>query len=310
MINKNDVPQFSKTIQWLLQSQTPSIRYLTMTRVLGMARTDPEVSSVRQRIPISPPVEGILAAQQPEGYWERAKNIYSPKYRSSHWSMLLLMELGVEAEDPHLQQGAQFILEALEKHPPYYLDRKEIGLGCFWGNWLRSHLYCGRKVDPFVEEVIDFVCEDVQRGGRCRYNKDLPCAWGVARGLYGLALITETQRSTLVCDAINKGIRFFLEEYDLLKANFPPRNRKHPLWNKLSFPLYYQADKLFVLRILKELRALDHPRAQEALTWLLSKQTNAGIWRGGSPFKSSWPFLAGADGVERWITLQVLEVLT
>jgi hypothetical protein len=224
--------------------------------------------------------------------------------------MLLLVELSLEARNPQLQRGAEFILQVIEKNPPRYLTREEIGLGCFWGNWLRYQLYCGRGADLLVQEVIDFVCEDIQRGGQCRYNSNLPCAWGVARDMYGLALIPENQRSALVRKAVEKGIQFFLEEYDLVKANFPPRNRKHPLWNKLSFPLYYQADKLFVLRLLKELKALDHPKAQEALTWLLSKQTRAGIWRGGSPFKSSQPFLAGTDGVERWITLHALEVLS
>jgi len=308
-MSKIDIPHYHETIHWLLQSQTPSIRYLTMTRVLGMAEDDAEVSSTRQSIPISPPVEGILAAQHPEGYWERAKSIYSPKYRSSHWSMLLLVELGLEVRNPQLQRGAEFILQVIEKNPPHYLTREEIGLGCFWGNWLRYQLYCGRGAEPLVQEVIDFVCEDIQRGGQCRYNWNLPCAWGVARGLYGLALIPENQRSASVRKALDMGIRFFLEEYDLVKSNFPPRNRKHPLWNKLSFPLYYQADRLFVLRILKELKALEHPKAQEALTWLSSKQTKAGIWRGGSPFKSSRPFLAGTEGVERWITLHALEVL-
>ena len=70
-----------------------------------------------------------------------------------------------------------------------------------------------------------------------------------------------------------QGIRFLLEDYDLLAANYPADQKPHPLWETLSFPIFYHADRLFVLRVLKELNALDHPGAQKTLDWLLEKQT-------------------------------------
>jgi len=65
-----EIPHYDATIHWLLQSQTPSICYLMMTRLLGMAEDNEEVISTRQRIPLSLPVNGILAAQHEEGYCE------------------------------------------------------------------------------------------------------------------------------------------------------------------------------------------------------------------------------------------------
>jgi len=65
------------------------------------------------------------------------------------------------------------------------------------------------------------------------------------------------------------------------------------------------------LQVLKELNALNYPSAQKTLTWLLERQTSAGIWRGGSPLSDrTRPFMVKPDGVERWITLHALEVLT
>ncbi|MDP2966265.1 MAG: hypothetical protein Q8N39_09565 [Pelolinea sp.] len=311
MPDKRDIPHLQDTIAWLLESQTPSIRYLTLTRVKGLPEKAPEVSATRHSISSSPPVTRILAAQRPEGHWMQAKHHYSPKYKSSHWSMLLLTELGLEPENAGLQKGAEFMLAKMEKELPYYLSGQKKGFGCFWGNWLRYQLYCGKGNDARVEQAIEFTCADLERGGQCRYNSNLPCAWGVARGLFGLVLIPESSRDEKVHHAIKAGIRFLLEDHDLLAADYPADRKPHPLWFSLSFPLFYHADSLFVLRVLKELNALDHPDAQKALGWLLEKQTRSGIWRGGSPFSDrTRPFMVKPDGVERWITLHALEVLT
>ena len=306
-----DIPHFEKTTAWLLESQTPSIRYFTLTRIMGLPDEDLEVSKARRSISISPPVTTILAAQRPEGHWVDANHIYSPKYRSSHWTMLQLIELGLEPENDQLQKGADSTLAAVQEGKTNYLRLQMTGFGCFWGDWLRYQLYCGREKDPFIEKVIDFLCADLGRGGQCRYNSDLPCAWSVVRGLYGLALIPERSRDEKVKTAIQQGIRFLLEDYDLLAVNYPSDNKPHPLWEKLSFPLFYHADRLFVLRVLKELNALEHPTARKTLQWLLEKRSSTDIWRGGSPLSGrTRPFLAKPDGVERWITLHALEVLT
>ncbi len=311
MADYRDIPHLEKTTSWLLESQTPSIRYFTLKQIMGLPENDPEVSATRRSIASTPPVSKILEAQRPEGHWVYAKHVYSPKYRSSHWTMLLLTELGLEPENELLQKGADFMLARMLEDLPQYLRRQEAGFGCFWGNWLRYQLYCGRRKEQFNQQVINFVCDDLERGGKCRYNSDLRCAWAVARGLYGLALIPEESRDEKVKASIKAGIRFLLEDYDLLAANYPADHKSHPLWESLSFPLFYHSDRLFVLRVLKELNMIDHPNAQKSLSWLLEKQTDSGIWRGGSPLSDrSRPFMAKPDGVERWITLHALEVLT
>lgn len=311
MEEKTTIPLFNKTAAWLKESQTPSIRYLTLTKLLGKAKTDTEVMAAKRSIATIPPVSKILDAQDPDGFWVTARHIYSPKYRSSHWTMLLLTELAIDPEDDRLQKGSDFMQIWIQGEMPEYLRRTEAGFGCFWGNWLRYQLYCGKGKEELTRDVIQFVCDDLERGGRCRYNSDLPCAWAAARGLFGLAMIPEAERSVKVQSAIRAGIRFLLDDYDLLSGNYPADNKPHELWDKLSFPLFYHTDKLFVLRVLKEHNALDHPNARKAIEWLREKRTRAGTWRGGSPFSSrTRPFLAKPDTVDRWITLQALDVLS
>ena len=306
--NNTSIPQ--ETITWLLSSQTPSIRYLTLTKLLHKRLDDADVLAVRFLIPASNPVKAIFAKQEPEGFWVSSRHDYSPKYRSSHWTMFLLTELAVPPEFPAMQKGSTFLLNRnLSSFPYSYKDEEEGLFGCFWGNWLRYQLYCGRLDDPSVQHVIQVTCKDILRLGKCRYNYDLPCAWAVARDLNGLALIPENQRSAEVDTAIERGIQFLIEDNDLLSANYPYQEQIHPLWFKLSFPLFYHTDILFVLRVLKELNALDHPKAAPALKWLMGKQTKKGTWTGGSPFKSrTRPFLVKPDTPNHWITLQAATI--
>ncbi len=306
-----NLPNLDATIAWLLESPTPSIRYLTLTRILGKPEGDAETQTARRLIAESSPAKDILAQQHPEGYWMYRRHIYSPKYRSSHWSMVLLCELGLDAQTPALQRGADFMLDKMEKDILLLKDEEQTHWGCLWANMLRYFLYCGRLADERVQLVLDYVCRDVLRGSQCPYNADLPCAWGVIRGLYGLALIPEAQRDEQSRVAIQAGLKFMLADHSLLNANYPNPGKIHPLWSKLSYPLFYSADIPFVLRTARELNALHYAQAKPGMEWLLSRRHKNGRWNGGSPYqRRTWSFLAEGDSISRWITLQALSVIS
>ena len=308
------IPQ--TTIDWLLDSQTPSIRYFTYIDVLNLPHDDARVIAARTEIAGSDYVKAIIAEQDADGFWYSRKHYYGPKYRSSHWAMLLLSELGAAPDMDALQKGADFMLRrmAQSKNTYYsidsYQDSTQSGFCCYWGNWLRYQLYAGNYDHPLVQRVIEIVSKDLIQHGRCEYNSHLPCAWGVIRSLFGLALIPEEERTVAIHDAINEGSAFILNQFELTQANYPNPGKVHPLWFKLNFPLFYQADILFTLRVLAEFGGLGKTNAKNALSWLESKRKNDGTWRGSSPYKSrTHPFVSGTDGPERWVTLQALTVL-
>ena len=92
------------TSAWLLESETPSIRYLTFTTILGKGKENVETAAARRSIPEQAPAKTILDEQQTTGYWASDRHYYVPKYRSSHWSMLLLTEIAVP---PRASQDAE-----------------------------------------------------------------------------------------------------------------------------------------------------------------------------------------------------------
>ncbi len=308
------IPQ--STIDWLLDSQTPSIRYFTYKNLLNRPDEEAMVRSTRTQITHAEYIKAIIAEQDPGGFWYNPKHYYGPKYRSSHWAMLLLTELGIPPETDAMQKGADFMLRRMEDDRNLYFsigtydNNDQSGFCCFWGNWLRYQIYCGKTDHPLVQQVIEIVCEDVQRKGRCKYNDNLPCVWGVIRSLFGLALIPENRRSRKMQQAITRGTSFILDEFKLEEANYPNAGKVHPLWFKLNFPLFYQADILFTLRLLAELGMLQKSGSQKALEWLERKRRKDGIWRGSSPYKSrTHPFINGTDTPNHWVTLYALSVL-
>ena len=94
----------------------------------------------------------------------------------------------------------------------------------------------------------------------------------MVRDLYGLALLPAEKRDAQINQAIQSGLKFMLEDFDLLAADYPYIEKIHPTWSKLSFPLFYQADVPFVLRLAKELDALHYPQGTKRIEngWLAS----------------------------------------
>jgi hypothetical protein len=292
-------------IAWLLAARTPSIRYLALRHVLGRSEDDAEVQAARREMAASGPIPAILAGQTERGNWAGEHSYYTPKYTSTHWSMTLLAELAADPADARLRRGAEFMLADTEA------DAARAGHGwvCFWGNLLRYALHCRFNDDPRVARLTDRVVRDATEAGwRCRHNDELPCAWGAARALWGLAALPAERRSPEVAAAIASGLTLLLEGDRLVRADYPTPGKIHEIWAHINFPLFYQADKLFVLRVVAELGALDHPGAKPGLDWLAARRRADGVWHGTSPFRTPrglWEH----EETDRWVTLHAASVL-
>jgi len=193
------------------------------------------------------------------------------------------------------------------------LEEKDHGWTCLWGNLLRYCRHAGLTDDTRLRAVIQTVVNDgITADWRCQYNDERPCAWGAARALWGLAALPERLHTLEVEQAVQSGLSFLLDEYSLVDADYPvPEGGKiHSIWSRLNFPLFYQADILFVLRTLRELGRLSHPGASPALQWLSDRQTKDGRWRGSSPFRSrTWKAMGGPEETHRWVSLHAAHIL-
>jgi hypothetical protein len=294
-----------------MDSDIPSIRFMTLRHLVGHPADDTGVEAAWRAVRTTGPVVTILAGQTEAGNWAHERSYYTPKYTSTHWSMLLLAELAADGRDPRLRHGARYMLDATEEELVEAIRQGTCGLSCFWGNLLRYAVHCGYRDDPRVAAAVRYLVHDGQEGGwRCRHNDGLACAWGAARALWGLAGLHAGQRTSGLAQAIESGLALLLEHHRLVEADYPTSGRVHPLWFRLNFPLFYQADVLFVLRVLAELDALDHPGARAAVAWLSARRGADGRWRGASPYQHrTWPGLGGRENTDRWVSLQAAMVL-
>ena len=119
----------------LLQADTPSIRLLALTKLKALPVNDPQVAQEQKQVDEQEPVISILKEQQPDGFWIWERSYYTPKYRSSHWSMQLLTELGLSSAHPVLQRGALYMRKRMQPVLVKKLEQDLPGLACFWATF-------------------------------------------------------------------------------------------------------------------------------------------------------------------------------
>jgi hypothetical protein len=298
---------------WLIGADTPSIRYAAMKDLMDLPETNRQAAQARREIRTLGPAPAILSRQTAAGNWKIDRSYYTPKFFSTHWSMLLLSELRADGRDPRYRRGARFMLGATAEGLNRGSREHSTGWSCFYGNMLRYVLRAERVDDPRVKVLIRWLTDSLRNGEcACDHNGGKPCAWGVVRSLYGLAAIPKSRRAQEVRSAISRGIAFLTEDGRLLPSEYPTPGNRPPnsLWSKLNFPLFYQADLLLTLRVLGELDALQRPGVQPALDWLERSRHREGRWRGSSPYRQrTWKELGGREETDRWVSLQVATIL-
>ncbi len=74
----------NKVLDWLLEPEQPSVRYLALTQLLGKKENDAEVRKAKARIPTTGWVADTLARRNAAGWWERDKGWMEPRFTATH----------------------------------------------------------------------------------------------------------------------------------------------------------------------------------------------------------------------------------
>jgi len=300
-------------IPWLLSSEIPSIRYKTYRNLLGYDPDHPTLIREYQEIQTIGPVQEILTQQITPGQWSYLNHFYTPKYVSTHWSMMLLEELRIDPQEARFQKAVEFMLNSTQADIQKRLNSNNPGFTCLWGNILRYVIYAGFLNDPRTIDMITLVTKSLTENEcKCEINGNVPCSWGLIRSLWGLAAIPIEKRTSELNAAIQAGLEFLFVKNSVVESNYPlPEGAKrHPLWGKISFPLFYHSDILHVLRTLIDLNQISLPHAQPAIRWLQSHQKSNGRFKGSNPFhRRTWPIISEREDNDRWVTLYALEIL-
>ncbi len=323
-------------VAWLLEPDTPGVRYLALRDLLGSSVGDADLRVARRAAHSEGPIAAVLDAMQEDGYWMESGPGYHPKYRSTVWAITLLAQLGARVEeDERIARACAYLLDHALADGGRFSATRTPGatLDCLQGNlcWSLVELGCD---DPRLVSAYEWIArsvtgEGVARSGErqaallynslkcgplfaCGANGRHSCAWGAVKVLLALGIWPAERRTPLLERAIRQGVEFLFST-DPVLAGYPTADGRKPSgdWWKFGFPLFYITDLLQLAEALAGLGYAHDPRLAGTLVLIRAKQDAQGRWPLEYAYSGkTWVDFGRKKAPNKWVTLRALRVLT
>jgi hypothetical protein len=323
------------SLSWLLETETLEVQYLALRDLLECSKTDSELRAACKAAHKKGPIATVLAEMNKIGYWVEPGPGYTPKFRSTVWSIVLLAQLGASVEeDKRIAQACDYLMDhAFTDGGQFTMSGAPSGtIDCLQGNLSWALLELGYD-DPRLEMAFDWMARSVTSEGiassndrqatvryyagkcgptfACGYNNKLPCAWGCVKVMLALGKWPKERRTPLVQRAIQQGIDF-LFSVDPAGATYPMGTGAKPSqnWWKFGFPVFYAADLLLLVESLVAVGYGNDPRLSRALALIREKQDAHGRWALEHDCAGkTWVSFGAKKQPNKWVTLRALRVL-
>ncbi len=306
-------PATGRAVDWLL-SGDPSIRWQTLRDLVGAAERT--VERERKRVARDGWGARLLARQDPEGRW--AGGLYSPKWTSTTYTMLLLRDFGLPATNRQARKACSLLLDGgLQRDGGIsygaWAQRTRRGETCVTGmvlSLLSYFEYEDDRIDTIARHLLEQQMPD--GGWNCQRaagatHASVHTTMSVLEGLR-LYELSGRRLARAVRSAERRG-REFLLIHRLFRSHRTGKVIKST-FTRFSFPPRWRYD---ILRALDYFQAVDAPRDErlaEAIDIVRKSQRSDGRWLLQNGYKGKTYFeleRLGAPG--RWNTLRALRVL-
>lgn len=323
------------SLSWLLEPDSPGVRYLAMRDLLDYSRENPQLQAARTAAHREGPILQILDQIQEPGFWARPGPGYNPKYRSTVWSVILLAQLGAALqEDERIELACAYLIDqALAEGGQFTASGAPSGTAdCLQGNLCWAFLEL-EYADPRLEKAFEWMARTVTGEGlapnsdrdapmrfyasqcgptfACGSNNKLPCAWGGVKVMLAFSKLPADQRTPLIDRAIEHGVDF-LFSVDPAEATYPSGWTDKPSgnWWKFGFPVFYVTDLLQNVEALIALGYTSDPRLAKALEVIQEKQDDLGRWSLDYNYTGkTWVDFGEKKQANKWVTLRAMRVL-
>jgi hypothetical protein len=298
----------SAVVDWLLAGD-PSVRWQVQRDLLDSPETVWRES--RSRVASEGWGARLLACQDSGGTW--GDGLYTPKWTSTNYTLLLLRRLGLEHDSAAARRGVQRLLDDADWHEGgvSYWASRQLAERCVNGMVLSSAAYF-RYDDPRVDSIAELLisvprpdggwnCEDYRGGTHGSFHTTI----SVLEGLLEWKLATGSSDAD---GAIARGHEFMLA-HSMYKSH---RTGEviNPAWTKAWFPPRWHYDVLRGLDHLRRSGAVPDERAGDALELLEAARRPDGRWPKGSQYTGVTHFTMEPGRVPgRWNTLRARRVL-
>jgi hypothetical protein len=299
-----------EVVDWLLAGD-PSIRWQVLSDLLDAPVAD--VEAERSRVANEGWGARLLALQDPEGTW--AQGLYSPKWVSTTYTMLLLRDLGLSCDNAQAQKACAVLLDSTVG--PH--SRGGIGWAsetCINGLVLSILSAFGVEDDRLERFVDHLLGEQMDDGGwNCRYrrgahhasmNTTILALEGLGR--YEGHRARQARRLTAVRNAQRRGREFLLVHH--LYRSHRTGNVIQRNYVRFAYPPQWHFDILRGLDYFRYAEAARDHRLDDAMDLLRSKEGSDGRWTLEHRYKARYWFQMETLGrPSRWNTLRALRVL-
>ncbi len=259
-------------LDWLLEENQPSIRYLTLTKLLGKPENDAEVDSAKQMITKQGWAADILSKQTPSGWWAEEESFYRPKYISTNWMLLILSDLGLSRADSRIAKACELWIERFAK--------KDGGFGaegwskshpCIVGNTARALVRFGYVDHPRVRSAFEWLVKNqAKKGGWSCFGSGRNLdSW---EAMSAFAAYPRQKWTKSMKRSVELGAEFYLER-ELHKQG----TRYRP-WYRFHYPIHYYYDLLVGLDFITALGYDDDRRLRYSISVLKKKRRRDGRW--------------------------------
>jgi hypothetical protein len=302
-------------IAWLLEESDPSVRYFTLVKLLDRPADAKEAVAAQQAINDSEPVQKILDAQRPEGYWGRDKRPYHGVTKH----LITLEHLGYQGDDGRVDRAIEYLLaNAQMEDGALSTDKSERGrqavIPCFTANAVHLLHWFGYGDDERTGKALEYLLHtQLDEGGwLCfeRVKKTHSCFWATGKLLRALEILPPEEQTTKVREARQRAIELFLDRG--LYRHHSEFGKVSPGWFQFGRPLFASTDVLEVLELMAPYVSPDDERIQEGLDIVLDKQDERGRWPAEKQMSVKKTFPIGFEEIGRpskWVTLHAVSML-
>jgi len=296
------------SIDWLVASD-PSIRWQVERDLLGSPAS--QWAETRRLIATEGWGRRVLDMQDPSGTW--GGGLYTPKWTSTHYTLLLLRRFGLDQSNEQARVGAMHLLDDADWHEggvSYWKTRK-LAERCVNGMVLSVCSYFGIE-DPRVDSIAQMLlhvpmgdggwnCEDYRGATHSSFHTTISV-------LEGLLEWKRASGSREADGAIDAG-------HELLLAHEMYKSHRtgaviNESWLRPTFPPRWHYDVLRGLDHFRDAGAKPDRRAASAIDDLVSRRRADGRWPKGGQYTGVTHFRMEPGRVPgRWNTLRAMRVL-
>jgi hypothetical protein len=303
------------SIQWLLEGD-PSIRWQTLRDLVGASERTVE----RERSRVARVGWGVrlLARQDAEGRWAAGLSsedgLYSPKWISTTYTMLLLRDLGLAASNRQARRACALLLDrGLQRDGGINYGWRGRSETCITGmvlSILAHFRYDDARLDTLADHLLKAQMPD--GGWNCRRplgatHASMHTTISVLEGLRLLEM--HRGRDVRALRAAQRRGREFLLVHRLFRSHRTGHVIKSE-FARFAFPPRWHYDILRALDYFQSVGAPRDPRLSEAIDIVRARRGEDGRWPLEYSYKGKTYFqLERLGAPSRWNTLRALRVL-